>query len=335
MRRLGTNLAAAALAIAGLLTPVAASGAEYTVMIATWRGCEEACQGFQDYLTEKGLDVDFVIRDAAKDADRLPAILEEARSVEPDLLVTWGTSVTRGIAGTLGTLEDPAYNHDLPQLFMIVADPVGSGIVASLEATGRPNLTGTFNRMPETVTLKTIRNYSPGVSHLGMLYNSNEKNSVLKRDEVAGLAAQAGLEFTALEIAQGADGTPLVDDIAPKMAALKRAGADFVYMGSSSFLRDNAAALRESSLQQSLPVLSPYEALVRDGDALVSVAARYYDVGRLAGAQAERILVDGATPGDLPVARMTDFAVTINLDLAEKLGTFPPIGLLQIAETVD
>ncbi len=127
----------------------------------------------------------------------------------------------------------------------------------------------------------------------------------------------------------------MVADIDPKMAALKQAGADFVYMGSSSFLRDNAGALKEASLQHSLPVLSPYEAVVRDGDALVSVAARYYDVGRLAGAQAERILVEGKTPGELPVARMTDFAVTINLDIAKRLGAFPPIGLLQIAETVN
>ena len=38
------------------------------------------------------------------------------------------------------------------------------------------------------------------------------------------------------------------------------------------------------------------------------MAARYFDVGRLAATQAEKILVGGATPGDLPVARMTDFA---------------------------
>ena len=168
-----------------------------------------------------------------------------------------------------------------------------------------------------------------------MLYNSNEKNSVLKRDEMAALAAEAGLDFTALEIARGPDGMPMVDDIAPSMAKLKAAGVDFVYMGSSSFLRENAAALKQASLQQSMPVLSPYEALVREGAALISVAARYYDVGRLAGAQAERILVDGELPGDLPVARMTDFAVTINLDIAKELGLFPPIGLLQIAETVN
>jgi putative ABC transport system substrate-binding protein len=75
--------------------------------------------------------------------------------------------------------------------------------------------------------------------------------------------------------------------------------------------------------------------LVRESQALISVAARYYDVGRLAGGQAEKILVGGVAPGDLPVVRMTDFAVVINMDVARKLKLFPPLDLLQIAETVN
>jgi putative tryptophan/tyrosine transport system substrate-binding protein len=82
-------------------------------------------------------------------------------------------------------------------------------------------------------------------------------------------------------------------------------------------------------------VLSPYERLVREEQALISVAARYHDVGRLAGGQAERILVDGTAPGDLPVVRMTEFAVVINLAVAKALNLFPPMDLLQIAETVN
>src|SRR3546814_19058962 len=46
----------------------------------------------------------------------------------------------------------------------------------------------------------------------------------------------------------------------------------------------------------------------------MSVAARYYDVGRLAGEQAEKILVDGISAGELPVAQMTNFAIVINMD---------------------
>jgi len=308
---------------------------DYTVMVATWRGCEDACQGFQEYLGEKGQTINYLLRDAGKQESALPAILKEARTTGVDLIVSWGTSVTRGIAGTLAELDDPAFNHDIPQVFMIVADPVGVGIIKSLDETGRANLTGTYNRVPERVTIETIRTYLPEFKHLGMLFNTEEPNSLLKRDEMADLSAQMGFKLTALEIAQGADGKPRVDDIAPKLAQLKAAGAEFLYVGSSSFLRSNGETLANAAIKSQLPVFSPYEQMVRKGMALISVAARYREVGRLAGKQAAKILFDGAHPGDLPVARMTNFAVTVNLSVAKALKFFPPINLLQIAETVN
>jgi len=324
----------AAMALATCLASTAAA-AQYKILIATWRGCEEACQGFQDYFNEQGLDVEFILRDAGRDRTLLPGFLAEARAEKADLILTWGTSVTRGIAGTLADLADPAFNHDIPQVFTVVADPIGAGVVESLEHTGRANLTGTFNRVPESVNIETIRTYLPGFSRLGLLYNTNEKNSVLKHVEITALSTEMGFELTALALPLGDDGKPRIEDIAPKMAELKAAGVDFIYLGSSSFLDANRDAFTSAAVENGLPVLSPYERLVRDSQALISVAARYFDVGRLAATQAEKILVGGATPGDLPVARMTDFAFVINMSVAKKLKLFPPLELLQIAETVN
>ena len=322
---------------AGVLASIIhmASAADYTIMVATWRGCEEACQGFQDYLTEKGIDAEFIMRDAAQDSEAVPPFLAEARAGGVDLILSWGTSVTRHMAGTLANRGDPVFDHDIPVVFTIVADPVGAGIVESLANTGRPNVTGTYNRVPEAVNIETIRAYRGDFSRLGMLFNTDERNSVLKRDEVLALTNEMNFELIALEMPPGKDGKPPVASIGPMMAELKTAGADFLYLGSSSFLRENGAAVTEAAIENGIPVLSPYEQLVRDSQALISVAPRYYDVGRLAGEQAEKILVDGAAPGDLPVLRMTNFAVVINMDVAKKLKLFPPLDLLQIAETVN
>lgn len=325
-------LVAAVTFAASLGSPLAA---DYTVMIATWRGCEEACQGFKDYLEEKGLSIEILERDAGQREEVLPDILAEARGANVDLILSWGTSVTRGIAGTLAKKDDPAFNNEIPQVFTIVADPVGSGIVESLERSGRPNITGTFNRMPEEVIVQTIRNYHPQFRRLGLLYNANERNSVLKREELAQLAREMDFELVALELPLDAEGLPRAEDISPTVARLKAQKVDFIYLGSSSFLRENGAAFTGAAVEHDLPLISPYEELVRDAQALISVAARYYDVGRLAGSQAERILVGGVAPGDLPLVRMADFAVVINVAVAKKLNFFPPMGLLDIAETVD
>lgn len=323
----------AAVFAAGIASSAAA--AQYKLMIVTWRGCEDACRGFQDYLTEQGVDAEFVLRDAGRNKDVLAGFADEARADDVDLILTWGTSVTRGIVGTLADVGNPAFDLGIPAVFTIVADPVGSGIVDSLANTGRPDVTGTYNRVPERVNIETIRSYDPQFKRLGLLYNSDEKNSVLKRDEIAALAESMGFELTALELSLGDDGKPMVEDIAPKMAELKSAGVDFVYLGSSSFLRDNGDVTTAAAVDNGIPVLSPYEELVHESQALMSVAARYYEVGRLAGEQAKRILVDGVAPGDLPVLQMTTFAIVINMDVARKLGRFPPIGLLQVAETVN
>jgi putative ABC transport system substrate-binding protein len=308
---------------------------QYKVMIVTWRGCEEVCKGFQDYFKERHIDAEFIVRDAAQRDDVLPAFLQEARASKVDLILTWGTSVTRGIAGKVADAGNPAFDRKIPKVFTVVADPVGLGVVSSLERPGRPDVTGTYNRVPEEVNIRTIRSYIPGFKRLGLLYNANERNSVLKRDELAGLASSLRFELIAIALPLTVDGKPRAEDIAPKMAELRDAKVDFVYLGSSSFLQENADAVTGAALRSGIPLLSSYESMVRDSQALISVAARYYDVGRLAGIQAEKILVRRMAAGDLPVLRMKDFAIVINMNVAKKLKRFPPLDLLQIAETVN
>lgn len=328
-RRLAVGSFAACFLAVGL--SCAAMAAEYRVMIATWRGCEEACGGVREALGRSGLAIEVLLRDAAGDSARVRAMLEEARASRVDLVVTWGTSVSLGVAGTLADRGNPAFNQDIPQVFMIVADPVGADLVESLERTGRRHVTGTHNRVPEEVNIGTLRAYLPGFRRLGMLYHRDEPNSVLKRDEIAELAGSEGFDLTALELPLAADGRPRAADIPRLMGELRQAGAQAVYLGSSSFLRAHGAVLARAALEHGLPLLSPYEELVRGSGALISVAARYQDVGRLA----VRTLKEGLPPEGLPVARLEEFAIVINLDTARRLGAFPPVRLLQVAETVN
>ena len=168
-----------------------------------------------------------------------------------------------------------------------------------------------------------------------LIYNTNEPNSVLKRDEIASLSTEMGFELVAVALELGDDGRPLVEDIPRRVAELKAEAVDFIYVGSSSFLDKNRDVFTGTAVDHGIPVLSPYERLVRRSQALLSVAARYHDVGRLAGRQAEKILVDGHVPGDIPVARMTEFAYVVNMEVARTLDLYPPVEILQFAETVN
>jgi len=303
-----------------------------TIVMVTFRGCEEACQGFKDYVEQFEVPAEVIVIDIARDRDRIPGIRDEVRAIDPDLLVTWGTSVTRGMIGTVDD-SDAALVSGIPTVFMIVADPVGANVVTSLEDPGRHYVTGTINRVPEEIQMRVLAQYRP-FDRIGVIYNDDELNSVLKAEEIVRVGEDQGFEVVSRILRNGADGSPLVEDISVAVADLAESGVDFLYVGSSSFLLSNADLLTGAALDEGLPLATAYEAMVRDSDALIALANAYYNVGQLAGRQAERILVDGATPGDLEVIGLDRFTVLINIDTAAKLSLYPPMLLLRYAEII-
>jgi len=90
-----------------------------------------------------------------------------------------------------------------------------------------------------------------------------------------------------------------------------------------------------SSSHKRSPVLGPYELLVRKSHALMSVAARYYDVGQLAGEQAKAVLVESKRPADLPDRSVETYAYVIYMATARKLKMFPSVAILQFVDTVN
>jgi len=308
---------------------------EKLIYAVFWEGCEHGCEGFLNGIAESGFPARVELRDADQDKQNFPDFVEEARALDADLVLTYGTSVTLGIAGRMDEANPREFIHDRPLVFMYVSDPFGSGIAESFEASGRDHVAGTYNRVPEEVNIRTIQTVLPEFQHLGMIYARSEQNSVLKVGEMALLAEEMGFTLTALEIDPGNMQTPdpaLIDD---RVAQLAAEGVDFIYLGSSSFLRLNGERFTKVAVQHGLPVLSPYEEVVRENQALLSIAAKASDVGGHAARQALKILRDGVIPGELPIARVTDFAYVINMDVARELSLYPPIAFLQISEIVE
>ena len=152
--------------------------------------------------------------------------------------------------------------------------------------------------------------------------------------ELSLVAPKLGVELVALEIDPGNSGTPDPALIPVRLRQLKDKGVKWLYVGSSGYLRANGEVFTASAVENGIAVVSPYEDLVHDRHALLSIAASLSDVGRLAADQALKILRDGAKPGDLPVVRATKFSYVVNMTVAKQLGRFPPFSFLQAAEVV-
>ncbi len=325
-----------ALGVALALAVAAPAGAETKRILGIfYEGCEHLCEGFKAAIADSGFDAEVIVHDLQQDKSRLPKLVKQAREDNIDLVLTYGTSTTLGIIGTRENVDNPRYLYDIPVVFTVVADPFGTDIAESFAYSGRANVAGTFNRVPESVNVEVVRQYDPAFSKLGLLYHTNERNSVIKKEELTALAAKMGFELVALELPLGGDGRPAIGSITARMAELRDRGVKWVYLGSSSFLRKNGALFTGAAVDHGIGIVSPYESLVREQQALLSIAARYADIGKLAATQALKILRDGKTPGDLPIVRATDFAYVVNMAVAKKLNRYPPFAFMQIAEAVN
>jgi putative ABC transport system substrate-binding protein len=301
--------------------------------MAVWRGCEDACRGFQDYFREEGIAVEFIVRDAERDKSRLPEFVREAKAEKVDLVLAWGTSVTVGMVGTLADSDPDRHITGIPVVFMIVADPVGAGIIDGYASSGRANITGTRNRVPEDVQMQAIRTYRY-FKRLGILYNPKELNSVLNVNKIRSLARKMRFDLFERAVALDENGKPMVESIPRKIEELKSRDVEFIYVGSSSFLMRNRDYLTKTAVEQGVPIVCAYEEMARKSSALLAVASRYYSVGKLAGFQAKKILIDKIPPIDLPILSLSRYSYLVNMETARKLKLYPPINVLRYAEVV-
>lgn len=305
-----------------------------TIYMTVWRGCEEACQGFQAYIETNKLPIDIVVRNVDRDKTKLPVFLEEAKQLRPDLVVTWGTSVTKAMIGSIDEYGSATKLGDIPALFMIVADPVGAGIITDTQQSGRAMVTGTRNRIEEEVQIRAMREYLP-VSRIGVVYSPAELNSALNTDKLRALEEKMQFKTVAETYELGDDDKPLPNQFEEKMQSLAEKGVDVVYVGSSSYNLSNRDAFTQAALKYNLPVASAYDSMVTESDALISVSNKYYRVGQLAANQAKKVLFEGIEPGQLPIAELQSYSITINMDVARQMALYPPIQLLRFAELVN
>jgi putative ABC transport system substrate-binding protein len=306
----------------------------FDIYMIVWRGCEDACRGFQDYFRERNVEVNFILRDAERDKKRLPGFVQEAKQMKVDLVLTWGTSVTAGTVGKLGKVNPDVNLTDIPVVFMIVADPVGAKIIESYESSGRPYITGTRNRVPEEVQMKAIRAYRQ-FKRIGLIYNTNEQNSVLNAKSMRSVAEKMQFELIEAVLDLDESGKPTLESIPRTIAELKEKNVDFIYVGSSSFLMANRDQFTNTALEMGMPVAAAYEAMAAKSHALLAVASRYYNVGKLAGYQAEQILVEKISPGDIPIRSLSRFSYVINMKTAKRLKLYPPLSVLRYAEVIE
>ena len=304
----------------------------YRIFMILFRGWEEACNGFRDYFRFRSIEVELIVRDAEQNLARVAEFVREANEMRPDLVYLWGTGTTAAALGPWNGTDNRRYLRDIPTVFNIVTNPVGTGVIRSLESPGR-EATGTIYVVPTDVQFRTLQAYRPA-QRIASIYNPQEPNSRLVIEELKGLVAGVNGSFTDLPVQLNAAGRPDPASMPGLVEQAKRAGAEWLYIPPDTFLNEHRAVLTAAALDQGLPSFSASERFVAFADALAGLVSRYYSVGAFTGFKAERILFDGVAPADIPVETLSRFSYLVRMDTARRLRAYPPVGLLRIAEAV-
>jgi putative ABC transport system substrate-binding protein len=252
--------------------------------------------------------------------DRLPVLVQELIQLKPDVLL---------VATTPGNLAAKAATATVPIVFVLVADPVGAGIVASLARQGG-NITGVTNIVAELggKRLEIMKEFVPKATRIGVMVNPNDQNTPLQMRYAEEGARRLGIKLEPVLEVRTPDDLERAFDSAAKarVPAVLRMIDPLVFM-----LRKQTAAL---SVKYRVPMIYPAREDVENGG-LVAYGANAPEQFRQAAVMVDKIL-RGAKPADLPVEQPTKFDLVINAKTARALNLpIPPPLVLRGAEIVE
>jgi putative tryptophan/tyrosine transport system substrate-binding protein len=251
--------------------------------------------------------------------DRLPGLAAD--------LVTRKVDVIAAVGGSDEAFVAKNATSTIPVVFSTGADPVETGLAASLAQPGG-NLTGVTNltQLLWQKRVELIAELVPQTRVIGLLLNPDRAQVGRVIDSVQHGANAKGLQ---LEILRA--GTEAEIDAAFATAVQRHIGAVVV---SDPLFDSRSAQVVALAAHHAVPTIYISRKYVADGG-LISYGAISTTVYHLVGSYVGRIL-NGAKPADLPVQQPTRFELVINLKTAQALGlTVPPAILARTDEVIE
>jgi putative ABC transport system substrate-binding protein len=222
--------------------------------------------------------------------------------------------------------EAKAASSEIPIVFILGADPVAGGLVASLNRPGG-NVTGIvfLSSQLGAKRIELLRQLVPAATTIGVLAFPISPEDKTERSQIEAAAKTAGQQILIVDAARDSE-----IDSAFATFAEKRVGA--VLVGSGPFFRSHKEQIVALAARHALPTSYSLREYVEAGG-LMSYGTSITNAYREAGIYAARIL-KGEKPTELPVMQSTKFELAINVRTAKTLGITVPAMLLVTADDV-
>jgi putative tryptophan/tyrosine transport system substrate-binding protein len=272
------------------------------------------------WTVDAGGNIQVEYRFPGSDIERIRADVAEIVGLNPDVIVAHSTPVNLALQRV---------NRTIPVVFVLITDPIGSGLVESLAHPGG-NITGFSNYDFELGIggkwVETLKEIDPRVERVASVFNPQT-------------APYAGGIVRSIEAAQKSSNALTSAIPVHDSAELERAIADFASTPNGglivlpdSFTINNRKSIISLAAKYRVPAIYPFKLFVTSGG-LVSYGVDDIDIFRRAASYVDLIL-KGKKPSDLPVQQPIKYELAINLKTTKTLGLTVPLILQMTANEV-
>ena len=253
---------------------------------------------------EKGATFEISYDNCNTDSAVLNQIIANFMADKVDLMIGVATPVAVAMqAATEGT--------DIPVVFAAVSDPVGAGLVESLEAPGA-NITGTSDYLDTDAILDLIFAANPDAKSIALLYDLGQDSSAAPIKNAKAYLDKRGVSYKEY------NGTT-TDEISLAVSSIVADKADAVFTPTDNTVMTAELAIYEALAKAGIPHYTGADSFALNG-AFLGYGVDYANLGAETANMVSGILLDGSKPSATPVLTFDNGTATINTDICRELG---------------
>lgn len=287
------------------------SGASYTIGICNYvddaslnQIVENINARLAEIESEQGITIEVKYDNCNADANVMNQIIANFAADNVDLMVGVATPVAMA-------MQSATEDSKTPVVFAAVSDPVGSGLVASLEEPGS-NVTGSSDNLDTNSVMNLIFAQNPDAKKIGLLYDVGQDSSTAAIEHAKAYLDDKGVEYVERT-------ATTAEEVALAAQALVSDGVDAVFTPTDNTIMKAELAIYETFADAGIPHYTGADSFALNG-AFLGYGVDYANLGRETADMIASILTEGKDPATTPVITFDNGTATVNTEICEKLG---------------
>lgn len=287
------------------------SGASYTIGICNYvddaslnQIVENINARLAEIESEQGITINVKYDNCNADANVMNQIIANFAADNVDLMVGVATPVAMA-------MQSATEDSKTPVVFAAVSDPVGAGLVASLEEPGS-NVTGSSDNLDTNSVMNLIFAQNPDAKKIGLLYDVGQDSSTAAIEHAKAYLDDKGVEYVERT-------ATTAEEVALAAQALVSDGVDAVFTPTDNTIMKAELAIYETFADAGIPHYTGADSFALNG-AFLGYGVDYANLGRETADMIASILTEGKDPATTPVITFDNGTATVNTEICEKLG---------------